>query len=463
MLNIDDPLVRSIGEHHSGRIVWVGKSEGATLRLLELSSRWPEPLILRIQYEGEVFEVRTQLHGVHLALPVLMALGIAVAAGMSLREAIAALACVPATEGRMQIEVGDDGVTFVRDDWKVAQWSFQAPLEFMREARAKRKVVVVGSISDSAKSPSRRYPQAARAALEVAELVVFVGTDAFHVSSKVAPRAGRSLRAFVNIHEAARFLGPELRAGDLVLLKGTNVRDHLVRLLLDRRRPVLCWQTDCGRNYFCTRCSQLYNPHQPASDAQPVLPDVAGIAGRRPATAATRDSGSPLIVGLGNPGDQYRDTAHNVGQRVLDALARNSGGEWEEQPEGLVATIAIDGVAATLLKPGVNINDSGSAAQRFSASAPERSAWASASLSTTIWTSRSETLGRSALGAMPVTRGCARSSRRSGPMKSAGFESASDPWGIPAEPETWSSARFQQTRKRRWQADCCRPTLRCAR
>ena len=38
-----------------------------------------------------------------------------------------------------------------------------------------------------------------------------------------------------------------------------------------------------------------------------------------------------VVVGLGNPGPEYRDTRHNVGQRVLDHLARETfrGAPWQ--------------------------------------------------------------------------------------------------------------------------------------
>ena len=41
-----------------------------------------------------------------------------------------------------------------------------------------------------------------------------------------------------------------------------------------------------------------------------------------------------LIVGLGNIGDEYVGTRHNIGFRVVDAFARKQGAEWQDKQIG---------------------------------------------------------------------------------------------------------------------------------
>jgi len=64
-----------------------------------------------------------------------------------------------------------------------------------------------------------------------------------------------------------------------------------------------------------------------------------------------------LIIGLGNPGLEYRDTRHNIGFMVVDELARLSGVSFTEEKRwhGWVAKIP----GALLLKPTTYMNDSG--------------------------------------------------------------------------------------------------------
>ncbi len=66
-----------------------------------------------------------------------------------------------------------------------------------------------------------------------------------------------------------------------------------------------------------------------------------------------------LIVGLGNIGDEYRDTRHNIGFRVLDALAKASNIFFSDKRYGAVASLSIKGRQLVLLKPSTFMNLSG--------------------------------------------------------------------------------------------------------
>lgn len=68
-----------------------------------------------------------------------------------------------------------------------------------------------------------------------------------------------------------------------------------------------------------------------------------------------------LIVGLGNPGETYRDTRHNIGFMVLDEIARRLGTVFREEKRwsGLLAKFA----GGHLVKPLTFMNDSGRSVQ----------------------------------------------------------------------------------------------------
>jgi PTH1 family peptidyl-tRNA hydrolase len=69
-----------------------------------------------------------------------------------------------------------------------------------------------------------------------------------------------------------------------------------------------------------------------------------------------------LIVGLGNPGPDYRDTRHNIGFAVVDLLARRSGVTFGSSPtDALIARARRLGGEALLAKPTTYMNLSGAA------------------------------------------------------------------------------------------------------
>ena len=68
-----------------------------------------------------------------------------------------------------------------------------------------------------------------------------------------------------------------------------------------------------------------------------------------------------LIVGLGNIGSEYAGTRHNIGFRVLVALAKASNLVFEDKRYGAVASLSLKGQQLVLLKPSTYMNLSGNA------------------------------------------------------------------------------------------------------
>jgi PTH1 family peptidyl-tRNA hydrolase len=68
-----------------------------------------------------------------------------------------------------------------------------------------------------------------------------------------------------------------------------------------------------------------------------------------------------LIIGLGNIGDEYQDTRHNMGFMALDAFARASDAVFMDKRYGSLCTIKFKGRSFTLLKPSTFMNLSGHA------------------------------------------------------------------------------------------------------
>ena len=68
-----------------------------------------------------------------------------------------------------------------------------------------------------------------------------------------------------------------------------------------------------------------------------------------------------LIVGLGNIGDEYAETRHNIGFSVLDALATASNLVFEDRRYGFVTNLRVKNKRLLLLKPSTYMNASGNA------------------------------------------------------------------------------------------------------
>ncbi len=340
ILNADDPLVLALQSRCKGRMLTYGLSPDAMLRGEDIRDDWPNRLSLTVLHEGESVRVQTQLCGAHLVPNVLAAMAVGRAMGLSLQSAATALASVAPVPGRMYPIESPDGVTFIRDDEKAPVWSIPPTLDYVRRAMAKRKIIILGTLSDYLEKAKHAYTRIARQALEEADYVFFVGQWA-SLSLRAKRHADdQALRAFVTVDHLNGFLRGFLQPGDFVFIKGSSRADRLSGI-------VSAWSQ---------KSSGL-----PAADSREldhsISPKIAsGTPSSQTDSVVVGKGVSQLVVGLGNPGKRFENTPHNVGYRVLELLAESLQATWSEEKLGFVARAQVQGHPVLLVKPATEMN-----------------------------------------------------------------------------------------------------------
>ena len=273
ILNADDPYVAGMRDRTAARVLTFGLHPDADFRIEHVSSPWPERLAFDLSVAGERRPVRTQLIGEHLAGSAVAAIAIASTLGVALDEAIARLAELQPTPRRMSSVVTDSGIAVVRDDFKATSDSLDEVLLFLKNARAGRRILVVGRISDYPGRSRAVYTAFAHAAAAAADIVVFVGERPEGLwggprrasPDFLAEFSGMPARVelFATVRDASLFLRRELRPGDLMVLKGSGPSDHLERIVLEHDSSVQCWRAHCGLVVACDACGLVNLPAEP--------------------------------------------------------------------------------------------------------------------------------------------------------------------------------------------------------
>ena len=343
VLNADDPYVMGMIKRNTCKVVTYGLGSDAMLRAINIQSTWPERLSFTVVYNSESYPVHTQLVGTHWAPCVLAAFAVGVTMGVPLATAVEAVQSVEPVKGRLCPEFYPNEITFIRDDVKAPLWSIPPALKIMNDAKATRKIVVIGTISDYAGNSDRKYQSVARQALDVADHVIFVGSRASKCLKARKSPEDETLQAFYSVEAARDYLNNLIQPGDLVLLKASDA--------------------DSFRKIKPAQPNKQGSPHpsyasESSSDRSRPISHPA-VTGSPLSPTSETDTRVRAIVGLGNAGQKYRDTPHNVGKRVLDLLAKFLNGEWTQEDQAMVARVEYKGNSIYLIDPLTYVNVTG--------------------------------------------------------------------------------------------------------
>ncbi len=221
ILNADDEYVSQFGRGFKGKVISYGLRATADVRAENVQSNGAE---------GSRFDVITAngresailpLVGEHNVLNALAAISVGLARGMSLSEAVVALATLKPADKRGQVlQLGN--ITVINDCYNSNPKALNAMIDALAAMKATRRIVVAGEMLELGPSGEELH-RAAGQHLAEKKIEVLVGVRGLAQAMVDGARSAGALAEFVTTPEqAGDWLARETRDGDVVLLKASR-------------------------------------------------------------------------------------------------------------------------------------------------------------------------------------------------------------------------------------------------
>lgn len=221
ILNGDDPRVGPEAGRLRCRAITFGTSEGNVLRASQLFDEGLNGTRMRLAYGGATAEARSPLPGLHTVPAALAAAASALALGLTLEEAAAALTAAR-TSGRMRAVAGRNGSTILDDRYNSSPASLAGALRLLATRQAGPRVALLGKMAELGDHEEAEHRNAGALAASCADVIVAVG-DVAKPLVEAATRAGhRDAHWFERKEDAAAFVAKRLVPGATVLLKASR-------------------------------------------------------------------------------------------------------------------------------------------------------------------------------------------------------------------------------------------------
>jgi UDP-N-acetylmuramoyl-tripeptide--D-alanyl-D-alanine ligase len=264
VLNCDDPLVLGMASGAKCRIVTFGQSDKADYRVSDVYAAYPELLRFTLHWRGGSLTVHAPFPGEQFWLPTAAAAATALELGVPPETIAARVASFEPLPNRSMVQVVQAGPQFLVDTAKAPWHSLNIALEMIAKAKATRKRIVLGQISDYAGSP-RKYGTAYKIAREIADQVIYTGDNAHRSRASQADRDSGRFVELSSAKEVSDHIKRTAVPGELILLKSSS-NLHLERIALAWTHDVKCWIPVCGKPKSCQTCGLYEVPFEEHRD-----------------------------------------------------------------------------------------------------------------------------------------------------------------------------------------------------
>jgi len=220
-LNCDDAYAAQFGRDFQGRTVYFGSGPCADPQILSVTENL-DGLHIRYRAGERDGGFTLQMLGAHNASNALAGLAVALEAGVDLDAAVKAVAALAAGDKRGQV-IQIAGATILNDSYNSNPEALRAMIRTLAARPAEgRRILVAGEMLEMGEHGPALHAACGRAAAAASlDLVVAVQGNAEHLAT--AACAGGVPAMFLrDADSAAQWLAQNLRAGDVVLVKGSR-------------------------------------------------------------------------------------------------------------------------------------------------------------------------------------------------------------------------------------------------
>lgn len=223
VVNLDDTLVSAQAARTPARQLTFGHSVAAEVRLVLVETLGREGLRVTIRYQDKDWPVHLHFIGQHNAINATGAFALAVALGYTPEECVTGLETARPFARRLNVVDGLDGITVVDDCYNANPASMNAALDTLRTLvpEGSRAVAVLGDMLELGRGELEEHAALGERAAAKAQLVAFFGPRSEKGFQK-ASSLGDAAAHFTEVGPLVEWLKPRLKAGDVVLVKGSR-------------------------------------------------------------------------------------------------------------------------------------------------------------------------------------------------------------------------------------------------
>ena len=225
ILNADDFRVAAMRDLHGGRTITFGIENAANVSASEIVMKRFGETTFTLELPDETAKVKFSLSGKHNVLNALAASAVGFSFGMSAQQIADALQTIAPPSQRGEVLHFKDGFTVINDSYNSNPAALLGMVETLIDGgkSAKRIIVVAGEMLELGENEREIHAETgAKLAKSGIDFLIGVRGLAQELTDSAKLNGLNETKFYTSSDEAGEFLANEIKAGDLVLVKGSR-------------------------------------------------------------------------------------------------------------------------------------------------------------------------------------------------------------------------------------------------